>query len=291
MAVKIPQNAEAAIEMVLVAHLKTYLPEEDGGNEPNEQKDRKNAKKKISSCSSAAQPRPEQLAFEKCFLDKGSLHGMVFEALVASHAVWSEPCWKCKTVGSLEWCGGPDDSWRDLYCRNCQSCFEIKSKEDYQRIDKACHFDNLSGGSYQRWCAENFGGRVRGTDYIVFVSRTSNAQGWLVQIAEIGAVLPVIVCPSDGVSSSFMVQTCVTMMHRQQWFHIPGGVLPNIKEIFRRAFESVFPGKLKAPTDHAVKAGSALLEEEAASINTLKEELRSMEDADDWEDLLSDDDD
>jgi hypothetical protein len=92
---------------------------------------------------------PAKLAYEHCS-QKGWLNGYSFEAIVASHAIHNEVCFRCKKLNSLRWCGGSNTSWRDLYCVSCQSCFEIKSKDDKKAIDRIFKFDTLRGGSFRR---------------------------------------------------------------------------------------------------------------------------------------------
>jgi hypothetical protein len=144
-------------------------------------------------------------------------------------------------------CGGPDTSWRDLYCEVCQSCYEIKSKADKAAINGAFSADSFNAGSYRRWCEEDFPDRVIGSDYIVFVSRTQTDKGWAVEIAEIGTVLPVLCDKSfaEANEKTVSIQTCMTMKNRQPRFHIPRSELLNLKTIFRLAFEKVFPDQWK----------------------------------------------
>ena len=187
---------------------------------------------------------PAQLAFNDCFDDTGWLNGYAFEAMVASHAVHNEACRRCFSSNSLHWCGGSDTSWRDLYCEVCQSCFEIKSKADKAANDKIFKFDAFTAGSYRRWCEEDFPDRVKGSDYIVFVSRKpTEGKGWAVEIAEIGTALPVVFALSfiEAKAKTVSLRTCMTLKTRQPWFHVPAGDRSDLKKIFRRAFEKVFP--------------------------------------------------
>jgi hypothetical protein len=134
---------------------------------------------------------PEQLAFDDFYHMESNLLGYAFEAIVASFAVHNIKCPRCHTLKSLTWSGGPETSWRDMHCMSCQSCFEIKSKESKAKIDTVFKFDSLVGGSFRKWCEDDFPDRVKGTDYIAFVSRTPTDQGWPVDIAEIGTAFPV----------------------------------------------------------------------------------------------------
>jgi hypothetical protein len=184
----------------------------------------------------------------------GKFAGYVFEAVVATHAVHHEKCFCCKSASTLCWCGGSDTSWRDLYCRSCQSCFEIKSKANKGAIERISNSDRLYAGSFRRWCAEDFPSRdIRGKDNLVFVSRDPSEykgqKGWSVYIAEIGTVLPVVDDKTFAEADQEMlsIRTQVTLKKKPElWFRIPGGELPDIQAIFRTAFETMFPNQWTA---------------------------------------------
>lgn len=95
-------------------------------------------------------------AFED-FMDEGCMEGHAFEALVVSWAGHHVSCYCCKVEKSLQWSGGSETSWRDMFCHRCQSCYEIKSKANKEAIDKIVGYDGLYGGSYARWCQEQRG--------------------------------------------------------------------------------------------------------------------------------------
>jgi hypothetical protein len=188
---------------------------------------------------------PEQLAFDDFYHMESSLLGYAFEAIVASFAVHNVNCPRCRALKSLSWTGGSETSWRDMHCMTCQSCFEIKSKESKDKIDTVFKFDSLVGGSFRKWCEDDFTDRVKGTDFIVFVSRTPATHGWPVDIAEIGTAFPVAIDRTFAEAHQDRVSTkaCLTLKNRQRWFCVPGGDLPDLKEIFRAAYERAFPGR------------------------------------------------
>lgn len=187
---------------------------------------------------------PAQLAFDDFQSDKNTRLGYAFEAMVASHAVHNMICYCC-TARGLRWCGGSTTSWKDIYCDVCESCFEIKSKENLKSIDKAFYFDNLTVGSFRHWCEEDFPNRIKGKDFIVFVSRTLSCRGWEVDIAEIGTVMPAVSAISFAQANTDIVSLkCqLTMKNREHWFTVPGKQLPDLEKIFRYSFNEVFPGQ------------------------------------------------
>jgi hypothetical protein len=187
-----------------------------------------------------------QLAY-KDGSEEGRMNGYAFEAIVASHAVYFESCFQCKRRNTLHWCGGSSSSWRDLYCRSCHSCFEIKSKKERATIDRIFQYNELYGGSFSRLCEEDFPNRVEGSDFVVLVSRKPSYEKsnwvWMVEIAEIGSVSPILTVRSlvRARDERVPLKTAVTLKNRRPWFQIPTGTQPNLQELFRQAYEEVFP--------------------------------------------------
>ena len=60
----------------------------------------------------------EELFFERWFVDddEASSDGVLFEAILACHALAHEACHDCKYRKTLRWNGGGDSSWQDLIC-------------------------------------------------------------------------------------------------------------------------------------------------------------------------------
>lgn len=83
--------------------------------------------------------------------------------------------------------------------------------------------------------------RAKGKDYIVLVGRERTKHGWIVDIAEVGTVLPV--ASYKTFTEPISIQTKVTLRNRKRWFHIPSGELIPVDDIFRRCFDSVFPNQ------------------------------------------------
>lgn len=251
-----------------------------------------------------------QVAYDDCS-DEGWLNGYAFEAIVSSHAVHNEACYRCRRRNSLVWCGGADYSWKDLFCRSCKSCFEIKSKADKETIDRIFRFDKLQGGSFKRWCAESHEDRVEGSDFIVLVSRKPsyikrNEWAWSVEIAEVGSVRPTVTAFSIATrckDNQGFIRTVLTLKHRRQWFKIPvGDTKPHLENLFRESFEKVFPGEWErvAPNCDLPAEASVKVEAEPrvtksttttnvppVTVDQIKSELEDLA-VDDWEDYNSD---
>ena len=346
---RIPCDRDDAIEMVFVADLKDYLDEKklklrskcvhDALGDELTREDDKRRKHiigwppyNIKACGAVKREPflsfdpsildplkrfsikrlttpPPQLAFDQCRNNEGWLLGSAFEAMVASHAVWSQVCRACGEK-TLEWCGGSDASWRDLFCSSCQSCYEIKSKADEAKIDKIIKYDDLNGGSYRNWCQEDFIDRgVHGSDFVVMVSRTPGLNGWAVKIAEIGAAFPTLCDMSfaDAKEKAGVVtlKTRVTLKNPQHWFHVPADEqvdLDKLDKIFRRSFERVFPGQWSqlcgGVSEKVESTGEPSSNNEEAEPSTSIEDIWArlqhadlMGDGDDWEAMASEGDD
>lgn len=220
-----------------------------------------------------------ELAFRQCNTD-GWKNGYGFEAIVATNAIHKERCHCCKEKGTLVWCGGSDSSWRDLFCQSCQSCFEIKSKNDGKTIDKIFQvFNNLFGGSYRRWCEERFcKRRGKGRDYVVLVSREESSclvdsgVAWAplkyaskVEIAEIESVLPRLTAMSfvnytQQSKENITLKSVVTLKNRTTWFYVEKTSRIDFDKILKRSFEKVFPNQWNKMAQRSQKTtGSSII--------------------------------
>ncbi|CAB9529371.1 hypothetical protein SEMRO_2483_G328930.1 [Seminavis robusta] len=77
--------------------------------------------------------------------------GMIFEAILASHAIHNEACFECKSRNSLRWNGGWESSWMDLVCTFCNSTCEIKTKASMEKCETVFEHSNLRGGLYANY--------------------------------------------------------------------------------------------------------------------------------------------
>lgn len=245
-----------------------------------------------------------ELAFSCCF-DEGWMNGYAFEAIVSSHAIHNEACYLCRRRNSLVWFGGSEYSWRDLYCRSCHSCFEIKSKSNKDTIERIFRYE-LHGGSFARWCSEGFKDRKEGSDFIVLVSRKPsyvrrNEWAWSVEIGEVNSALPTV--SLNSIASKCQdnhgyLRTVLTLKNRTTWFNIPMQEMPDLKSLFRQSFDEVFPGEWDQVANEI--NGVAASEEGTSSMVDVPslslppppsiDEIRSaLEDlaVDDWEDYDS----
>ena len=75
--------------------------------------------------------------------------GVLFEAALASHAVYSEACYSCMARKSLRWNGGFGGAWMDMVCINCKSTYEIKSKVNSEMVNQAKQKRFVYGGSFE----------------------------------------------------------------------------------------------------------------------------------------------
>ncbi|KAL9187322.1 hypothetical protein ACHAXT_001425 [Thalassiosira profunda] len=97
----------------------------------------------------------EELFFERWFVDDddAACDGVLFEAILACHAVQSVPCFNCKFKKALRWTGGGNSAWTDMICTNCRAVYEIKTKANMEKVENALKWNNIPGGSFSRWCS------------------------------------------------------------------------------------------------------------------------------------------
>ncbi len=94
----------------------------------------------------------EEKLFNEWFLaDDDSMDGLVFEAVLACHALQAESCHNCKYKNALRWNGGSGSSWQDLVCTNCEATYEIKTKATIEKVETALRY-KIQGGSFSAWC-------------------------------------------------------------------------------------------------------------------------------------------
>ena len=305
---EIPNEREKAIEMVFTLALYAYLDKKmlDVGSECGDDPANITTMALKSFDPHVTLHRESlllhELALRDCGNDEGWLNGHAFEALTASHAVWSQKC-RCCGSASLRYCGGAETAWRDIFCTHCQSCYEIKSIKDKGTIDKIARFDGLHGGSFRLWCEEDFSSRTMGTDFIVLVNRTPccDGTGWAVYVTQIGSVLPEIcdislACAHDKVVP---IKTRVTMKTKPQlWFKVPGGDLglDDFQKLFCSSYQQVFSRKLcqnfRRDTQmlpHVAPCVSQPVNSKPTSdVEAIKAMLSELTTADNWDDEDSD---
>ena len=96
----------------------------------------------------------EDLFFERWFVcdNDAACDGVLFEAVVACHALKSEPCYNCKFQKALRWNGGGSASWQDMICTNCGATYEIKTKASAEKVESTLERNKIPGGSFSSWC-------------------------------------------------------------------------------------------------------------------------------------------
>jgi len=183
--------------------------------------------------------------------DKNSLLGTVFEAIVSSHATNKISCYSCKSRGCLRWNGGSASSWTDMSCVNCGSDYEIKSKNNAEKINLGFKRNSFRGGSYPYYY-RNRRERVKSgfsssKHFLVAVSRTAlqtrQSRSYPVYIAEIHNVLPRLkesnfCVPLDEVRPASEIR--LKLRTKELWFRIPE-MKQNFTFLARKVFESVYP--------------------------------------------------
>lgn len=138
--------------------------------------------------------------FEQWFLcDEAAALGMVFEAVLACHAIHKEACFHCKNRNSLRWNGGDNTSWMNLVCISCNSTYEIKTKASMEKCESEYESSWIRGGSYLNyWKHRN---AIEGTRtqkmFLVILPRqwTVNRSGKFVRpvtCQEIDHVIPLV---------------------------------------------------------------------------------------------------
>ena len=181
------------------------------------------------------------------------LAGYIFEAIVASYVTNDTDtirCQSCSRSGSLRWCGGPASPWTDLVCTNCNSTYEIKSKDSSLTIDKQVKdFNSITGGSFGQY--QMLRRRCKVTNFIVMVGRKAeHAAGnvtepyWRVSVAEIDTVLPRFKDRSfaNTNSTSISIGSKIKVKvgtYRQEWFRIPYQSIDQ-KNLAREVFDDKF---------------------------------------------------
>jgi len=237
--------------------------------------------------------------------DPDTLEGLVFEAVVSSHAIHNEACFLCRRRNTLRWNGGSHAPWTDMVCIGCESAFEIKSKRNMERIESA--FERvLRGGSYGGYCALHWQGRKKGwKHFLVTVSRTPSytlrmEKCWNVQIAEIDRVLPRLshssfLHPLEKEEKIPFQSVIVTKSSWKPWFRIPY-VPCDYESIVLKVLEQKFPGYRKAsePQKMELTRKTSTKEETRQTyvneIDALRSSLETMSANDCWEDMIDEDD-
>ena len=139
--------------------------------------------------------------YKEWFTSPEIAEGLVYEARVAIQALYNEACRNCLGRKCLLWNGGPNVSWADMVCSNCDSTYEIKSRINMEAIERSNEHILIGGDfmNYHSLCSEE---RKDGWKrYLVEVSRKPSSTrigsssnqpewNWIVQIAPIDRLIP-----------------------------------------------------------------------------------------------------
>ena len=251
--------------------------------------------------------------------DKDCIEGLVFEALVASQAIYNEACFHCKTRNSLRWNGGPLEPWTDMVCNFCDSAFEIKSKRNVEKMKDGHDKKRTNGGTYVGFHELHKQPRKSGwKHFAVLVSRMHSlsslpAMGpglhpcWIVQIAEIDRIVPRLK------SSAFLAEDhedLVLSIASQietkppliTWFKIPYMDVESLyKPLLTSILNEAYPGILLIDEDGNCKRVDSNTEEPTATetsmtnventqslsgndVEALRKELHNQTVSDCWDD-------
>jgi hypothetical protein len=177
----------------------------------------------------------EESFFQEWFIiddeNDASHLGLFYEAFLACHALQHAQCFSCKYSKSLRWNGGGTSSWQDLVCITCNSTYEVKTKANMERVEKAFKFNNIPGGSFSNWCLlanSNIRSAPDQKRFLVVLPRapTFNRQlkkVYPVQIAEISMILPALFPGSFHPNRPirFKSKISVKLNTRAKWFDLP----------------------------------------------------------------------
>lgn len=249
-----------------------------------------------------------------------ALLGTVFEAMLACHALQFEPCFNCKHRKSLRWSGGSKTSFQDLVCIKCKSLFEVKTKENMEKVERTFQCNNLSGGSFSRYSATRNGLLPGQKMFIVMLPRTftvtqAGLKVYPVFAAEIEEVAPSLTCSSFNPHRKdyfhFKSSVRMKLQTKKKWFDLPkpSTSIDNYK-IYDKAFIACFSReefdcrRAEVVSDSVAsqnreekrnQGSERKLEEDTlnepvvSKVNALKEDLESLrvgnEEEDDWESM------
>ena len=228
--------------------------------------------------------------------------GHVFEAIVASYATHNIACFSCKRRKTIRWNGGPSAPWTDMECMSCESAYEIKSKQNMEKVEKG-YARNLNGGSYGSFQRLHQQSRKNGwKHFVVTVSRMPSYsripekgpglhQCWAVQIAEIDRLVPRLKPTSflDDAEIHFG-SSIVTKASPLAWFNISHQYVEH-ESIVMSVLEELFPGIIAAEVeadDDSVGEDSTSKEmiekPNCNDVAALRNALENMTTSDCWED-------
>ena len=246
--------------------------------------------------------------------------GIVFEAVLACYALQFEPSFACKCRKSLRWSCGSQASWQDMFCVACNCKYEIKTKADMEKIEKAFEHNNFQGGSFKCYCAIRNALRSDQKMFLVVLPRkftivhTITGQGhkiYLVFVSEIDRVAPTLAVSSFNPvfkKANFQSRVSVKLRTKTKWFDLPLPTLPiDYREIFERAFIDYFSqeeyerfrSELSSKSDSGAFESIAIHNyghndasspsRQPSKVEALKASLESLQagdaEVDDWEDI------
>ncbi|KAL7538859.1 hypothetical protein ACHAXR_011420 [Thalassiosira sp. AJA248-18] len=244
----------------------------------------------------------ENLFYQRWFVDEddASADGVLFEAMLACHALQYEPCYDCKCLNALRWNGGGSASWQDMICIKCGATYEIKTKASMEKVENALHWNNLNGGSFSSWCRLRNSKQPNQKMYLVLLPRKSTFN------RHHEKVLPKICSNSFNTNHNsirFKSSVSLKLNTKAKWFNLPiTGEVIEMGQIAVKVFKERFSEEKYERLRHLYfgsdssdgdETSDKVEEKEAADhhVDDIINELKKVEIVpDDWEDLASDSD-
>ena len=183
-------------------------------------------------------------------VDKGFVLGTAFEAIVSNYAVHKVACHNCK-MKCLRWNGGPSSAWKDLMCIECDSIYEIKSKESPEAIEKCFTHNSFNGGSFE-WYPRSMNANQKCNKdrkkYLVIVSRSPiflSTNVWPVHIVEIDTVLPRLgPMTFNAQNNTKVMKTSIRTKKNSKEFWFKVSYEPyDFNLIAKEVYNELYPGK------------------------------------------------
>lgn len=195
-----------------------------------------------------------ELFFHRWFVESDdSRQGVFMEAAIACHAIHHEKCYHCKRPKALRWKGGSADAWQDLVCTKCETIYEVKTKKDMDKVNKAFESNRIPAGSFRAACRLENSRPSSKKRYLVLLPRNAfnkmsgNMLVHPVQVEEISKILPAA-CEytfneqrsSIAIRSVVSVQSRAGFINRNStrlWFDLPKADCSRpLEEIAKKVF-------------------------------------------------------
>jgi hypothetical protein len=89
--------------------------------------------------------------------------GRKFEIAIAHNFQTNQNivCKNCNCSNTIRWCGGTGAPWKDMICikKNCNTYYEVKTKENNNAIERIIEKKELDGGSLKHFLHQKYDGK------------------------------------------------------------------------------------------------------------------------------------